>query len=127
MNQLWTILWSALGVILTGLVSWATAALVDFLNKKKEQNKWAKYGVDITQIVSKSVLCITQSFVDTMKKSGKWDEAAMIEAKERALTIIKKQLTPELIDYIKNHFGDVDVYLNTLVEAQVYTDKNFLY
>ena len=125
MEQLWTILWSALGIIITGLVSWATAALIDFLNKKKEQNKWAKYAADITAIVSNSVQAIAQTFVSTMKKAGKWTPEAAAEAKEQALQIIKQQLTPALIEYIKEHFGDVDLYLDTLLEAQVYQDKVF--
>lgn len=127
MENLWSILWSCLGIILTGLISWATAALVDFLNKKKESSKAAGYLADITSIVSSSVLTITQTFVETMKKEGKWTEAAAKEAKEKALVIIKTQLTPELIKYIVEHFGDLESYLNTAIESCVYKNKTMLW
>ena len=66
-----------------------------------------------------------QEFVDTMKKNGKFDEAAQKEAKERAYNIIINQLTPELQNYIKENFGDMKDYIMNQIEAMVYQLKNF--
>lgn len=122
-TEAWNIIWSVVGIVATGLVSWATTALVAWLNTKIKNEKAAKWASDLTSIVSNAVLSVTQTFVDTMKKAGKFDEAAAKEAKEKALSIIMGQLTPELKDYITSNFGDMSEYLSNLVEAMVQSLK----
>lgn len=122
-TEAWNIIWSVVGIVATGLVSWATTALVAWLNTKIKNEKAAKWAADLTSIVSNAVLSVTQTFVDTMKKAGKFDEAAAKEAKEKALAIITGQLTPELKDYITSNFGDISEYLGNLVEATVQSLK----
>lgn len=122
--EAWNIIWSVVGIVATGLVSWATTALVAWLNTKIKNEKAAKWASDLTSIVSNAVLSVTQTFVDTMKKAGKFDEAAAKEAKDKALSIITSQLTPELKDYITSNFGDMTEYLSNLVEAMVQSLKS---
>lgn len=122
-TEAWNIIWSVVGIVATGLVSWATTALVAWLNTKIKNEKAAKWAADLTSIVSNAVLSVTQTFVDTMKKEGKFDEAAAKEAKDKALAIITGQLTPELKDYITANFGDMTEYLSNLVEATVQSLK----
>lgn len=122
-TEAWNIIWSVVGIVATGLVSWATTALVAWLNTKIKNEKAAKWAADLTSIVSNAVLSVTQTFVDTMKKEGKFDEAAAKEAKDKALAIITGQLTPELKDYITSNFGDMAEYLGNLVEATVQSLK----
>ena len=123
-TEAWNIIWSVVGIVATGLVSWATTALVAWLNTKIKNEKAAKWASDLTSIVSNAVLSVTQTFVDTMKKAGKFDEAAAKEAKDKALSIITSQLTPELKDYITSNFGDMSEYLGNLVEAMVQSLKS---
>ena len=122
--EAWNIIWSVVGIVATGLVSWATTALVAWLNTKIKNEKAAKWASDLTSIVSNAVLSVTQTFVDAMKKAGKFDEAAAKEAKDKALSIITSQLTPELKDYITSNFGDMTEYLSNLVEAMVQSLKS---
>lgn len=123
-TEAWNIIWSVVGIVATGLVSWATTALVAWLNTKIKNEKAAKWASDLTSIVSNAVLSVTQTFVDAMKKAGKFDEAAAKEAKDKALSIIVGQLTPELKDYITSNFGDMTEYLSNLVEAMVQSLKS---
>ena len=122
--EAWNIIWSVVGIVATGLVSWATTALVAWLNTKIKNEKAAKWASDLTSIVSNAVLSVTQTFVDTMKKEGKFDAEAAKEAKDKALSIITSQLTPELKDYITSNFGDMTEYLSNLVEAMVQSLKS---
>ena len=117
--QIWDILWSIVGIVATGLVSWATTALVSWLNTKIKNEKAAKWASDLTNIVSNAVLSVTQTFVDTMKKGGEWNEEVAKEAKQKCLDIIIGQLTPELQEYITSNFGDMMSYLNNLIEATI--------
>ena len=124
LNQFYAILWSIIGTIGTGLATWLTALLVDFLNQKIKDKKIARWSTDLFQIVMSAVQTVFQEFVDTMKKNGKFDEAAQKEAKEKAYNIIINQLTPELQNYIKENFGDMKDYIMNQIEAMVYQLKN---
>ena len=124
LNQFYSILWSIIGIIGTGLATWLTALLVDFLNQKIKDKKIARWSTDLFQIVMSAVQTVFQEFVDTMKNNGKFDEAAQKEAKERAYNIIINQLTPELQNYIKENFGDMKDYIMNQIEAMVYQLKN---
>lgn len=122
-KELWDIIWVVVGTIGTGLATWLTAFVVGLINQKIKDKKIAKYASDIFQIVMGAVQAVFQTFVDTMKKAGKWDAEAAKEAKKLAHDIIVSQLTPELIQYIKDNFGDVEAYINTQIEAMIYQLK----
>lgn len=123
LSQLWTIVWSAVGIIVTGLATWLTTVVTTYFNKKAKNNKAMKWAGDIAQITMNAVTCVFQSFVETMKKSGKWNEETAREAKEQAYVIITTQLTPELKQYIEENFGDMKEYIMTLIESTIYQLK----
>ena len=118
------IIWSAVGIVVTGLVSWAVSVLIQFLNSKIKNEKIRKFATQVTTIISGAVQAISQEFVDTLKKQGKFNAEAANEAKEKALAIIKGQLTTELTDYISESFGDVEKYIEEQIEAVLYQLKN---
>lgn len=124
-QEFWAILWSAIGIIGTGLATWLTSFLVSLLNQKIKDKKLARWSSMLLEIIMKAVQAVFQEFVDTMKKAGKFDEAAAKEAKERALKIIMGQLTPELKTYIEDNFGDMKEYLMNQIEAMIYQLKNY--
>lgn len=123
MEQLWTILWSALGIIITGLISWATTVVVNWLNTKIKDKKMAQHATALFEIVMNSVKTISQTYVETMKKEDKFTKENQEKAFQMALDLIKGQLTPELIKYITENFGDVEVYLRTQIESTIFNLK----
>lgn len=123
MEQFWQVFWAAVGTVVTALASWLSVVLTTWLSSKIKDKKIAKIVTDITQIIFDAVAAVTQSFVDTLKKNGKFDEAAQAEAQERALKIINSQLTEPMIQYIKDNFGDVQEYLKNRIEAMLYSLK----
>lgn len=118
------ILWTAVGVVITGLVSWATTALVAWLNSKIKNEKVAKFTTDITNIVGTAVKTIMQTYVDSLKQEGAFTEEKQKEALQKCLDIILKQLTPELTTYIKDNFGDIEEYIKGLIESSIYSLKH---
>lgn len=118
-----SILWSALGVVVTGLVSWGVGLLITWMNSKIKDQTLAKHLTAVTRIVTDAVTNVFQSFVDTMKKNGTFTPEAQAEAKEKALEIIFQQLTPELTDYIKTNFGDIREWLSNKIESVIYSLK----
>ncbi len=123
MDAFWPIFWSIIGTIGTGLASWLTAYVVGLLNQKIKDKKLARWSSELFQIIMSAVQTVFQSFVDTMKKAGKFDEAAQKEAKERAYNIIISQLTPELKTYVTDNFGDMKDYLMNQIESMIYNLK----
>ena len=123
LDAFWPIFWSIIGTVGTGLATWLTSYLVGLLNQKIKDKKLARWSSELFQIIMAAVQAVFQEFVDTMKKEGKFDEAAQKEAKERAYNIIVSQLTPELKSYISDNFGEMKDYLMNQIEAMIYNLK----
>ena len=122
-TEILNILLTALSIVVTSLVSWAVALLIQYLNNKIKDKRAAKWMTEITLIITNAVQNVFQSFVDTLKKEGKFDEKAQKEARERAITIIKSQMRDELISYVINNYGDLEDWLNSQIEAIIYQLK----
>lgn len=124
MGNLKEILWSAIGIIGTGLATWLVSLLVSWLNSKIKNENLRKWAVELTTIITDGVKSVFQSFVSTMKENDKFDEKAQQTAKQKALEIIVNELTPELKEYITANYGDMTTYLNNQIEAIIYNLKN---
>lgn len=122
-QEILNIIWSAVGIVVTGLLSWATTALVSWLNSKIKDTKVKQWATDLTKIIMSSVQTITQTYVDSLKKEGAFTEEAQKEAFAKCLSLVKSQLTPELIKYIQENFGDMETYLQTQIEAMIQSLK----
>ena len=124
MNQeLLNVIITGLGVIVTGLCSWATTALINFLNAKIADRKLATFLTQIGVIVSDAVQSIYQEFVETLKEQGKFDVEAQQEAKRRAMAIINSQLTNDMKQYIEDNFGNVELWISEKIESVIYQLK----
>jgi len=123
MTDFWAVFWSVVGTALTALVSWLTILLTNFINGKIKDKKMASHATQLLMIVMNAVQCVTQTYVDTLKKQGKFDAKAAEEANGKALAIIMSQMTPDLIKYVEDNFGDLKEYLKTLIESTVYQLK----
>lgn len=121
--EILNIILTGLSIIVTGLCSWATAALVALLNEKINDKKLARFVSRITLIVTDAVQCIYQEFVEVLKEQGKFDEVAQQEAKRRALVIIQGQLTNEMQTYIMENFGEIEAWISEKIEAVIYQLK----
>ena len=118
-QEVLNIIWSALGVIITGLISCATTKLISFMNSTIKDTQVKRWATDLTSIIMNSVLTITQTYVDNLKKDNAFTKEAQKEAFNKCLTLVQNQLTPELRKYIEDNFGDIQVYLKTQIEAMI--------
>lgn len=119
-QEVLNIILSAVSIVVTGLVSWGVSVLITWMNGKIKDQKLAKHLTAVTQIVTDAVMNVFQSFVETLKVNGKFDEKAQAEAKQRALDIVMNQLTPELKDYITTNFGDMTEWISNKIESVIY-------
>ena len=89
----------------------------------KQYEKLNQYLDSAQEAISNVVLTITQTYVETLKKQGCFNEAAQMEAKNRAVTMAKQLLTEESQKAIIAVYGDLNVYLDTAIEALVQFNK----
>ena len=124
-QQLWTILWSALGTVITGLFSWLTSVIISWLNTKIKDQKLRTFLTKFTEIVTRCVKSLTQTTVQGLKKDGKFDSETAKKVKEECINLIKAQLAPDMIEFIQNNFGDVTEYISIQIESFILDCKNF--
>lgn len=122
---MWTeILFSVLGVILTGLASWGTTVLIQWFNSKIKNKELAAFATTVLTVVNSAVKATYQSYVEGLKGTDAWTKEAQEKALYMALTTAKEELTTEALAYIQEQHGDVDKYIKMLIESVLYDLKN---
>lgn len=108
------------------ILSILTTFLVEFLRAKSKEiinnldsDVAKKYTVMITNTVIDCVIATNQTYVEALKKQGKFDEQAQKVAFEKTLNAVLGILTEEAKNYIKETTGDLNLYLSQLIEAEV--------
>lgn len=123
MNNILTILLSAVSVVITGLATWLTSYLVMLINKKIKDKDITKWMTQITEIVMNAVKTISQTYVNELKSKGKFDTEAQKIAFQKALGLCMSSLTEEAKTFIKNNYGDIEAWLRTQIESTIYSLK----
>ena len=65
-----SIIQSALSVIITGLITFATSKLIQLINSKIEDKKAANYLSTIVNLVGDSVKTVYQTYVESLKNQN---------------------------------------------------------
>lgn len=124
MDQWLQILLAAVATIVTGLASWGVAVFTNWLSSKMKNQKAAKMISDIINIIKDAVMEIFQTYVEALKKEGKFDAAAQKLAKEKAIQKIMARLSEEMKTYITEHYGDIQAWISEQIEVVIYQLKN---
>lgn len=103
---------------------------VDWLKAKTEEAKEntsseqeRKYLDMIYNTISTCVIATNQTYVDSLKKSGKFDAEAQKVAFEKTYNAVLVVLNDEVKKYIVETSGDLQVYLTQQIEAIVNDKK----
>jgi hypothetical protein len=107
-----------LGILTKFLVDYLSAKR-DEINSKTDNEIAQKYTNMIYQTVVDCVIATNQTYVDSLKKSGSFDEAAQKEAFNRTMNAIMTILSDDAKEYITEATGDLNTYLTQLIEAEV--------
>ena len=117
-------------LVLIPLAIALTKYIVDFLSAKRDEAKSKtdseiakKYLDMITDTITRCVIATNQTYVDTLKKQGAFDEKAQEIAFSKTLLSVQAILSDDAKDYIKELTGDLDTYLTQLIEAEVAKNK----
>lgn len=115
------ILINIISVIVTAVVipviTLVGGKLVSWLNAKINNEKANAMLTAATNAVVNAVRSVLQTYVDTLKASGKFDESsqkiALIKAKKLAL----ESMNEEVQNYIGTTYGNIDTWITTMIEA----------
>lgn len=107
--------------------------LVKFLKAKSDQatvkidNELIRiYLNEATDAVLQAVTYTAQTYVDSLKKQGKFDKEAQEQAFNTAKDVALKLLTEEAKRMITDLYGDLTIWLDTKIEQTVNEQKNFV-
>ena len=100
-----------------------TSYIVGWIKAKTAQIEQNKYTELISNTIIQCILATNQTYVEALKKEGKFDK----EAQEKAFELTKKSilnvLTKQSKDFIKLSYGDLDACLDQQIEAEVNSFK----
>lgn len=117
-------------VCIIPLLGVLTGYLVAFLKAKGNQiadnadNVLAtKYIKMLTETICTCVIATNQTYVEALKKQGKFDAEAQKKAFQMTYDAVMNILSEEAKEYLKNIYGDLDAFLTNAIEAQVKNSK----
>ena len=77
----------------------------------------------LENIVNKAVITTNQTFVNELKKQGKFDKEAMEEAYNKTFNSIVASLSQSFFEYIDKENVDIDTLLKNMIETSVDWNK----
>lgn len=103
-----------------------TTYLIQFLKVKGNQiaesvdnELAAKYIKMLAETICTCVEETNQTYVDALKKAGTFDEEAQKEAFTKCKDAVMKILSNEAKEYLASIYGDLDKFIESMIEAQV--------
>lgn len=114
-----------LGVLTTFLVRYINAkmkTLVDTISDEKQK----KYIEMLNNTITDCVIATTQTYVDTLKKQGKFDKEAQEQAFLMTFNAVSDLLTEESKKYLNEAIEDLDLYIKQKIESEVNINKTIV-
>ena len=107
-----------------------TMYLVQFIRMKSQEiadktdSELAdKYIQMLTDTITTCVIATNQTYVESLKKQGKFDAEAQKEAFNLTYNAVMAVLTDEAKHYLAAIYGDLTAYITTRIEAEVNVSK----
>lgn len=109
--------------ILTKYVTTWVQIKIDELTESKNNATFTKYMNLLQSTVIDCVIATNQTYVESLKLQGKFDVEAQKIAFQKTYDAVMLILTEDAVKYLNEALGDLDAYVNTLIEAQVNLQK----
>ena len=114
-----------LGILTTFLVRYINTkmkTLADTTNDEKQK----KYIEMLNNTITDCVIATTQTYVDTLKKQGKFDKEAQEQAFLMTFNAVSSLLTEESKKYLNEAIEDLDLYIKQKIESEVNINKTII-
>ena len=114
---------SIISVVVTSvvlpLITLGGTKLIQLINQKIKDEKTRNILTGLTTIVERAVRSVTQTYVDSLKKSGKFDQEAQLIALSLAKEEVLKELNQETKSFIETNYGSINDFVITQIESTI--------
>ena len=86
-------------------------------------SKYSEIIYGLENIVNKAVITTNQTFVNELKKQGKFDKEAMKLAFDKTYESVIDSLSQSFYEYIEDENIDIDALLKNMIETSVNWNK----
>ena len=122
-NQLFEIvIIPLLGALTIYAVKWINAKTKK-LSKEIDNETLNKYLKMLSETITKCVIATNQTYVETLKKQGKFDEEAQKIAFQKTYEAVIAIINDDAVEYLTAAVGDVETFLMESIEAEVNENK----
>ena len=111
-----------LGVLTAFFVKWVNAKSAE-INANVDNTVHTKYMNMLTETITNCVIATNQTYVETLKNTGKFDAEAQKEAFKRTSEAVMSILNQDAVEYLSSAVGDLEAYINKKIEAEVNLNK----
>lgn len=111
-----------LGVGTTYLI-YLISVKIQELKKQSDSDLEKKYLDMLNNTIVDCVLATNQTYVNELKKQGKFDAEAQKMAFQKTYENVMALLTDEAKKYLTEAIGDLQTYVNNKIEAEVLLNK----
>ena len=109
--------------ILTKYITTWIQVKINELTENEDNATFTKYMTMLQNTVIDCVIATNQTYVESLKMQGKFDAEAQKFAFQKTYDAVMQILTEDAVTYLNAALGDLDAYVNTLIEAQVNMQK----
>lgn len=124
------ILQQVLEVVIIPLLGILTTVLIKYINSKSKEAAsktdnllQQKYIYMLNDTITSCVLATSQTYVDALKKEGKFDTEAQKKAFKMTYESVMNILTEDAKSYLYEIYGDLESYITAEIEAEVNHNK----
>jgi len=114
---------SIISVVVTSvvlpLITLGGTKLIQLINQKIKDEKTRNILTGLSTIVERAVRSVTQTYVDSLKKSGKFDQKAQQVALTLAKEEVLKELNQETKLFIETNYGSINDFVTTQIESTI--------
>ena len=100
-----------------------TSVKINEIKQKTKNETSQKYLTMLNDTITATVLATTQTYVEALKKEGKFDIEAQKIAFQKTYNSVMTILTEEAKKYITEAIGDLNAYVTNRIEAEVSINK----
>lgn len=98
-------------------------AKITELKLKHDSDLAKKYFDMLDKTICNAVIATNQTYVDALKKEGRFDAEAQKKAFKQTYDTVMKLLTADAKQYLESAVADLTVYINTRIESEVKLNK----
>lgn len=117
-------------IVLIPLLGILVKYFVNFVQIKSEEikanNKNVEYNKYIDMLentITTAVVATNQTYVDSLKAQGKFDQEAQVEALNKSYSAVMSILTEDAQKYLNEIIGDLRLYIMNSIEERVHDNK----